>query len=138
MVVLTVVATVSMVAMPTLLTYWDSWVLQSAAREVASVINLARQLAIASRATVCVDLTAATLRFRLGGCGGTLWTGPVTDAIGAIRISDPMTVDVSANGRPVFTALGAASPGATYTLRHTRSHASRTVIVAGSGRISVE
>jgi hypothetical protein len=38
----------------------------------------------------------------------------------------------------VFTTLGAASPAATYTLRHARSHASRTVVVAGSGRISVE
>lgn len=135
---LVITATVAVVATPTLLSYWDSWSLQAGARELASAINLGRQLAIATRTPVCVDLSGANLRFRVGGCTGDIWTGPVTDAAGVIRISDPTTLEVSSNARPVFTTLGAASPGATYTLRHARTHASRTVVVAGSGRISVE
>jgi type II secretion system protein H len=138
MVVLAITATVSIVAAPTLLGYWDSWSLQAGARELATAINLGRQLAIATRTSICVDLSDAHLRFRVGGCAGDVWTGAVTDAAGRIRISDPTTLDISSSGRLVFTTLGAATPGATYTVRHARTHASRAVVVAGSGRISVE
>lgn len=137
-VVLAIMATVVVVAAPTVLGYWDSWSLQAGAREVASALNLGRQLAIANRTTICVDLSGAHLQFRVGGCAGDVWTGAVTDAAGRIRIADPPTLDVSSNGRLVFTTLGAASPGATYTVRHARTHASRAVVIAGSGRISVE
>jgi prepilin-type N-terminal cleavage/methylation domain-containing protein len=137
-IVLAIAATLSALAMPTLLSYWDSWSLQAGARELASVIDLGRQLAIATRTAVCVDLGGGGLRLRIGGCAGAVWTGSVTDATGTIRMSDTALLEVSSNGRPVFTTLGAASPGATYTVRHGRTHASRTVIVAGSGRITVE
>ena len=137
-VVLAIAATLGTVAAPTLLSYWDSWSLQAGARELATTINLGRQLAIATRSPVCVDVSGSGLRFRVGGCAGDAWTGPLTDASGKIHISDPATIAVSSNGRLVFTTLGAASPAATYTLRHTRTQASRTVVVAGSGRISVE
>jgi prepilin-type N-terminal cleavage/methylation domain-containing protein len=137
-VVLAIMAAVALAAAPTLVRYWDNWSLQAAARELASTINLGRQLAIGTRSPVCVDLNTTGLRFRVGGCAGDVWTGPVTDASGIIPISDPATLAVSANARLVFTTLGAASPAATYTVRHTRTHASRAVVVAGSGRISVE
>jgi prepilin-type N-terminal cleavage/methylation domain-containing protein len=137
-VVLAITAAVTLVATPTLLSYWDSWSLQAGARELASAINLGRQLAIAGKTSICVDLTGTSLRLRVGGCAGDVWTGSVTDASGSIRISDPTTVVISSNGRVVFTTLGAATPAATYTLRHVRTHASRAVVVAASGRISVE
>jgi type II secretion system protein H len=137
-VVLGITATVTVMAAPTLLSYWDSWSLQAGARELATTMNLGRQLAIATRTPVCVDLSGTTLRFRVGGCAGHVWRGPVTDASGSIRISDPTTLAVSSNARLVFTTLGAASPAATYTLRHARTQASRAVVVAASGRISVE
>jgi len=138
MIVLAIGAVLTALATPTLLSYWDSWSLQAGARELASTINLGRQLAIATRTAVCVDLNGGNLRFRVGGCAGTVWTGSVTDAAGTIRLSDATLLELSSNGRPVFTTLGAASPGATYTVRHARTHASRTVVVAGSGRITVE
>jgi len=137
-VVLAVTGTLAVLAAPTLLRYWDSWSLQAAARELASTINLGRQLAITTRSPVCVDVNSTGLRFRIGGCAGAPWTGSVTDASGTIHVSDPTTIAISSNGRLVFTTLGAASPAATYTVRHARTQASRTVIVAGSGRISVE
>ena len=138
MIVLAIGAVLTALATPTLLSYWDSWSLQAGARELASMINLGRQLAIATRTAVCVDLNGGSLRFRIGGCAGTVWTGSVTDVAGTIRLSDMTSLELSSNGRPVFTTLGGASPGATYTVRHARSHASRTVVVAGSGRITVE
>lgn len=137
-VVLAITAVVAVVAVPTLLSYWDSWSLQAGARELASAINLGRQLAIANRSPVCVDVSGTDLRFRVGGCAGDVWTGPLTDASGSLRISDPAKLVVSSNARLVFTTLGAASPAATFTLRHARTRLSRTVVVAGSGRISIE
>jgi hypothetical protein len=38
----------------------------------------------------------------------------------------------------VFTPLGAAIPGGTYTVVHTTAPTSRTIVVAASGRISLE
>jgi prepilin-type N-terminal cleavage/methylation domain-containing protein len=137
-VVLGIAGVIGVLGAPTLLSFWDTWSLNAATRELASTINLGRQLAIAARTPVCVDVGDTNVRFRLGGCGGDVWTGPVTDAAGRVRISDPSTLAVSSNARLVFTTLGAASPAATYTLRHARTRASRTVVVAASGRISVE
>jgi len=137
-VVLSIAGILAAVSAPALLSYWDSAALHAAARELASTINLGRHVAIATKTPVCVEVTGAALRFRMGGCAGHAWTGAVTDASGAIHVSGEATLHASSNARLVFTALGAASPSATYTLTHTRTRASRSVVVAASGRISVE
>jgi prepilin-type N-terminal cleavage/methylation domain-containing protein len=138
MVVLAITAALGVVATPSLLSYWHTAALQAGARELATVMNLGRQLAISRKTAVCVDVTGTNVRLRIGGCNGILWTGPVTDAAGVVRISDPATLEIASNGRVIFTALGAASPSATYTVTHARTQASRAVVVAASGRISVE
>ena len=137
-VVVAIIGIAIAVSTPTLLNYWDTAALHAAARELAGLINLGRQLAISTRTPVCLDLAGTTLRFRMGGCTGPAWTGAMTDASGAISLSGGAALDGSANARLVFSALGAASPAATYTVRHRRTHASRAVVVAVSGRISVE
>lgn len=138
MVALAITAVLAVVAVPSLLSYWQTSSLRAGARELASAMNLGRQLAISRKTAVCVDLTGTNVRLRVGGCSGPFWTGPVTDAAGVIRISDPATLKVSSNARVIFTALGAASPSATYTVTHARTQTSRAVVVAASGRISVE
>lgn len=137
MVVLAVVGIVTIGALPSLLRYWHTSIVQAGARELASVMNLGRQLAISQRSPVCVDVIGASVRLRLATCGGPLWTSAVTDAAGVIAMSDP-ALEVSSNGRVVFTALGAATPGATYTVKHGRTQIARAVVVAASGRITVE
>jgi prepilin-type N-terminal cleavage/methylation domain-containing protein len=138
MVVLTITAALAVVATPSLLSYWDGASLGAGARELATVMNLGRQLAISRKTTVCMDVTGTNVRLRLGGCNGTVWTGPVTDGAGTVRLSDPSTLAISSNARVTFTALGAATPSATYTVTHARTRASRAVVVAASGRISIE
>lgn len=138
MVVLTITAALAVVATPSLLSYWDGASLGAAARELATVMNLGRQLAISRKTTVCMDVTGTNVRLRLGGCNGTVWTGSVTDGAGTVRLSDPSTLAISSNARVTFTALGAATPSATYTVTHARTRASRAVVVAASGRISIE
>jgi len=138
MVVLAITGALAVVAVPSLWSYWQNAAVHAGARELASAMNLGRQLAISRKTSVCVDLNGTSIRLRVGGCSGPLWTGPVTDASGVIRISDPATLAVSSNARVIFTALGAASPSATYTVTHMRTQTTRAVVVAGSGRISVE
>ncbi|HEY7518967.1 MAG TPA: GspH/FimT family pseudopilin [Methylomirabilota bacterium] len=137
-VILGIAAVLAAISAPTLLSYWDSAALHAAARELASTINLGRQLAISTKTPVCVEVSATAARLRVGGCAGTAWTGAVTDGSGAIHVSGAAILQVSSNSRVVFTALGAAIPAATYTLTHTRTKASRSVVVAASGRVSVE
>jgi prepilin-type N-terminal cleavage/methylation domain-containing protein len=138
LVVLAIIGAVGVAATPSLLSYWRAAWVQAGARELASAINFGRQLAISRKVAVCLDLTGTSLRLRTGGCTGPVWTGPVTDAAGVIRISDPAALEVSANARVVFTPLGAASPSATYTVTHPPTRTSRTVVVAASGRVSLE
>ena len=137
-VVLCITAVLAAISAPTLLSYWDSAALQAGARELASAINLGRHLAIATKTPICVEVSGPALRLRIGGCGGIAWTGAVTDASGAIHVSGATILSGSSNARVVFTALGAASPAGTYTLTHARTRASRSVVVAASGRVSVE
>lgn len=137
-VVLAIVGTLATMSLPSLLTYWHTATVRAAARELVTVMNLGRQLAISRKTSVCVDLSGTSLRLRLGSCTGPFWTGPVTDGAGQIRLSDPALFHVSSNAQVVFTPLGAAAPSATYTIRHLRTDASRAVVIAATGRISVE
>lgn len=137
-VVLALVGGLTISVAPSILGSWHASTLTAGARELATAINLGRQLAIARRTAVCIDVIETGLRLRLGGCAGSSWTGPVTDESGVIAFSDPATLHVSSKVRVTFTPLGAASPGATYTVTHTRTRTSRAVVVAGSGRISIE
>jgi prepilin-type N-terminal cleavage/methylation domain-containing protein len=137
-VVLAVIGIAGAASAPSLLAYWDTSTVQAGARELAAVMNLARQLAISGKTTVCVDMAGTDVRLRVGGCTGTIWMGAVTDGAGLIRISDPATLRVTSNTPVVFTALGGATPSGTYTVIHAKTHASRAVVVAASGRISVQ
>src|SRR5207245_1772800 len=60
-----------------------------------------------------------------------------TDASGAIKISDSGALRISTTANVVFTSLGAASPAGTYTLTNPVTNATRAVVVAASGRVSV-
>jgi prepilin-type N-terminal cleavage/methylation domain-containing protein len=138
MVVLAIAGTLAMLVAPTLSSYASTAALQTAARELATTINLGRQIAISRNTTVCVEVASAkNIRLRTGGCGGPAWTGPGTDGSGAIRISDTSALQISTTANVVFTSLGAATPAGTYTLTNPTSNGTRTVVVAATGRVSV-
>jgi prepilin-type N-terminal cleavage/methylation domain-containing protein len=138
MVVLAVAAVLATFVAPTLWSYARTAALQAAARELATSINLGRQIAISRNTTVCVAVASAkNIRLRTGGCGGAVWIGPGTDGSGAISISDASALHISATANVVFTSLGAASPAGTYTLTDPVNNGTRTVVVAATGRVSV-
>jgi Tfp pilus assembly protein FimT len=122
---------------PTLVGFAQTSALQAGARELATAINLGRQIAIADNTSVCVEATGPGIRFRRGGCGGEIWTGPGTNEHGVVRLSDPSALRIAATASVVFTNLGAASPAGTYTVTHPMTNRMRTVVVAASGRVSV-
>ena len=86
---------------------------------------------------VGVETGGASLRLRRGGCGGAVWTGPGTDAGGAIGISGAGSFVISTTANVVFSDLGAASPAGTYTVTSRVNGATRAVVVAATGRVSV-
>jgi prepilin-type N-terminal cleavage/methylation domain-containing protein len=133
--VLAVAALLTGLAMPQALSYLRSAKLRGAAEQIATALRLARQLAITRNQSVCVQTTAAALRYRIAGCAGLTWTGPGTDASG--NIPAPAGVSLSATASPVFSHLGSASPAATYTVADPQSARQLHVTVAASGRVSV-
>jgi type IV fimbrial biogenesis protein FimT len=138
MVIVGILGILAVLAAPTLFSYIQTSALQAGARELVTAINLGRQLAIARNTTVCVEVTGTNIRLRTGGCLGTIWTGPATDSTGLIKISDPVTLQISTTANAVFTNLGAASTVGIYTVRNPVDSKTRTVTVEASGRVSLQ
>jgi len=146
-VVLGIVGIVTALATPMFLRYYQGAQLTAAARQLATTLNSGRQLAISRNDSVCVHSAPASLHFHVGTCAsavetptvasrdGGYWVGAGTNAGGNFAIPGGMTITTTAN--PQFTYLGAAAPGATYTVKNTRTNTTLTVTVAGSGRITV-
>jgi type II secretion system protein H len=137
-VVLAIAGVLATLVAPALSSYARTVTLQAAARELATSINLGRQIAISRNTTVCVEVSAPiNIRLRTGGCDGAIWTGSATDGSGAIKISNSSALQISSTANVVFTSLGAASPAGTYTLTNPVNKGTRTVVIAATGRVSV-
>ena len=135
-VVIGLIGVLAAVAAPNLLSYSQTSALGAGAGEFASVLNRGRALAITQNTTVCVQVTGTSVRLRTGGCTGTIWAGVGTDSSGVIALSN--SLQVSGGTSAVFTNLGAATPGATYTVTHPTTGRTRSVIVAATGRVSIQ
>ncbi len=136
-VVLFLLALVSTVAAPFLVGYWRSATLRAATQEVAGALIRARQLAIALNAPVCVAVAGEVVRFSQPGGDGACSDSPIPGASGqAVRLSAQALV-TKAGPDVVFTHLGAATPGGTYTVVDPASGRTGLVVVAGSGRVSL-
>ena len=134
-VVMAVIGILTVLATPTFLTYLRAAKVRAGAQELATAINLGRQLAITRNTTACVQLSGTNILVRIGGCGGTIWTGPGTDGSGAIRLQSGLQVS-HIGPDVVFTSLGAASPGGLYRVTNPDGGI-RMVQVLTSGRVSV-
>ena len=115
--------------------WWRTSSLTAGAEELKALLNTARQLAVAENTSVCVAGAGAAVRFLLGGCTGSAWSGPGSRAGGIIPLAS--NVSITASSPAVFTYLGAAVPAGSYTIVDARGDASVRVVVAASGRIAV-
>ena len=136
LVVMAVVGLLSATAVPFMITYWRSATLKAGAEELAAGLNRARQLAVSQSRNVCVEVVANQYRYRLNDCAGTIQTAPGTDGNGYYSISN--NIGVTTNQNPIFGYLGAANPGATFTVTNPQGGAARNVVVSVSGRVQVE
>lgn len=141
-VVIAVIGILSAMAVPLFLRYNQAAKLKSAAQQLVTMINQARELAIKQNDKVCAQRVSATQMAYVvltspSTCTGTAWVGAGTDAAGNISLPAGITVTVNANPA-IFDYLGTAvtSP-ATYTLTNTQTGATLTVSVAASGRVTI-
>lgn len=143
-----IVAVISAAGVPAFYTYFWTSSLRAGAEEFATLVNLARSLAIRENAHACVSLDpAGTNRVRIlvaisSPCRGAarvygrreLGIDSRVDADGWIALQNGVAV-TAATAEVVFTSIGAAAPGGTYTI--SRNGRALHVVVAPSGRISV-
>ena len=132
---LAVVAVVAVLATPMFLRYYHAAHLRVAAEEVAAFLNHGRQLGIKENVGVCVHITSTAMHYHIGGCSGTTWRGPGSDASGNVKVPQGATLTASAD--PVFNHLGLADTTANYTVTNTKTNATLRVFVARSGRITI-
>ena len=137
-VVIAMIGILAVLGTPMMISYWRTSTTTAAASELAASLNRARQLAIASNQNYCADVSGSNLRYRSNtttGCGGgAVWTGTGTRADGTVPLGNNVTV---AGGPVVFTSLGAAALAGTFTVTNPNG-GTRNVVVAASGRVSVQ
>jgi type IV fimbrial biogenesis protein FimT len=135
-VVIAVIGILAVLGLPSLVSYLQAATAKAGAEELVAALNQARQLAIALNQSMCVEVSASQLRYRQASCTGTIWTGPGTDTNGWIRLQN--NVSVTTNQNPVFSWLGAANPGATFTVTTPTGSRTASVVVSASGRIQIQ
>ena len=138
-VVVAMIGILAALATPMMISYWRTSTTTAGASELAVTLNRARQLAIAQNTLYCAEVSGTGVRYRFNitaacAAGGTTWTGSASDGAGLITLSNNITVT---GGPVVFTPLGAAALGGTFTVTNPNG-GSRNVVVAASGRVSVQ
>jgi len=134
-VTIAVIAIITAGSVPYFVSYWRWATLNGGARELATVISRARSLAISLNTTVCVNEASNKVRFLTGGCAGTVWTGPGSDASGWFTLQNG--TNVTTNPGAVFNSLGTANTAGSYTVQDPVNLAQTTVTVLTSGRITI-
>jgi type II secretory pathway pseudopilin PulG len=134
-VTLALVAVVTAVATPSLVASWRVATLRAAAEELAVAVNLGRQLAIAHNAPVCIAIADADVRFE--GTSGGVCSGVGLPGAVPVHLAGGLTVR-AVGGGVVFTGLGAATPAGRYVVAGPAGSGTRSVVVAASGRVSIQ
>jgi prepilin-type N-terminal cleavage/methylation domain-containing protein len=135
-----VIAILATAGMPAMLRYYQTAGLTAGSQELAAILNRGRQLAIRTNNFVCVEQSTNQVRFRTAtaaNCTGTIWTGDGTDASGWLALSSKIQVS-AVTTNVIFTYLGAANPGGTYTVRHPVTTSTQSVVVSGTGRVTIQ
>jgi Tfp pilus assembly protein FimT len=136
LVLIGVIAIIAIVSAPAFISYWRAATLQGGAQELATILNRGRQVAISNNTSVCVSQSGTQVRFLIGGCGGTVWTGAGTDANGWYTLQNGAQVSAT-TANVIFNFLGAATTSGVYTVTNPVNNSSMHVTVALSGRVTV-
>ena len=141
LVAVAVLGIVAALGYPYVATYLQSAQLRGAAQEVATIVNGARQLAIARNTNVCVTVSGTGALYRTGtsnACGGgAVYTGPGTAADGTMTLQNTMQIS-GTTANVTFSSLGAAVTAGTYTVRNPNTGLTRNVVVSAAGRVTIQ
>src|SRR5262245_43152566 len=86
-VVIAVIGVLSVMTVPFFVTYYPAAAARANVKQVMTIFNQARELAIRQNSTVCVTLPNGTqMIFLQGSCAGAAWVGPGTDVAGNINL----------------------------------------------------
>ena len=141
-----VVGLLAAASLPYFITYWQRAKLRAGAEELATLVNQARQTAINNNCTVTVALSSSRVQFSLGTtcprppyCGSLPcnWRGPGTDSNGNFTLANGELV-TAATANPIFNYLGAANTFGTFTVRNPTDGRTLSVVVASSGRVTIQ
>lgn len=146
LVVLAVVGILAGAGVPYFITYWQSSKLRAGAEELATIVNQGRQIAINNNCPVTVTQGSNKAQISLGTscpkpsyCGSLPcnWRGPGTDTNGNFTLANSDLV-TAATANPVFNYLGAATTAGTFTVTNPTNGRTMSVVVALSGRVTIQ
>lgn len=136
MVAIAVVGIISVGAIPQFVTFLRAMETRGASQELATVLQQARELAIARNTSYRVEIEPDDNRLRfVRTSDNVVWTGPQTDAQGYRRlVNQARLTNVTAN--PTFNPLGTAG-GGTITVQNLQGTSSLNVVVSPAGRVRI-
>lgn len=137
-VLIAVIGILSIMAIPSFLSYYQAATLKSGAQQFAALINQAREIAIKENGNLCVKMSSPTqMMYVRNNCTtGTAWVGTGTDAAGNINLPSRISAAAPTNP-PIFNYVGSALPAGSFTLTNIETGATLTVSVAASGRVTI-
>jgi Tfp pilus assembly protein FimT len=143
LVIVAVSGIIMAVSVPSLWTYFRTAALRAGTEELVAVLNGARQLAIRTNTTVCVTNDGTRLQYRMGNCGGAVWTGPSTDTAGNVILVNGLPVAGTNNLCYGYLGAGTATPApcvnsGNFTVTNPDGGTTMTVMVATSGRARIQ
>lgn len=141
-VVIALIGVLTAISVPSLLSFIDAERVRGAAREIVTLMNQARQLAITRNLSFSVEAEVAPQN-RLRFCSGTVtpcpagavWIDAATGANGWIGLDNQIPLVFAQT--ITFSALGAAAPGGRLRVQHPQGVACLDVVVSGSGRVQI-
>jgi prepilin-type N-terminal cleavage/methylation domain-containing protein len=143
LVVVAIAGIIMAVSAPTLWTYFRTAAMRAGAEELMTALNSARQLAIRSNTTVCVTNDATRLQYRVGGCAGTIWTGPGTDAAGNVSLANNLLAGGTQNFCYSYLGAGTTTPApcvniGTFSVTNPAGGPTMSVAVTATGRARIQ
>ena len=145
-VVLGVVGILAAAGTPYFIDYLQSAKVRGGAEELATIVNQGRQAAISNNCTVTVNMLSNNVQLSLGTncprpayCASLPcnWRGPGTDSSGNFTLAAGNLV-TAVTASPVFTYLGASSTPGTFTVTNPTDGRTLSVVVAASGRVTIQ
>lgn len=134
MVVLAIIGIVSAATLPMFVTFLRARETRGASQELATLLNQARQLAIARNEDYRVEIDVPGNRLRvIRTANNAAWIGPGTDDQGFRRLQNLARL-TCASADPTFTSLGTAG-GGTIAVQNAQGSSTMYVVVSPSGRI---